>query len=85
MTILRRLQHTHLTAALVPGLLLAAGITAVAVALAALQERVIGNALLDPLVLALVMGLIVRALWAPPATTEPLPSGARSRTCWAKC
>src|SRR5690606_12754219 len=70
-TFLRGFRQTHLTADLLPGLLLAAGITAIAVLLAELQERTIGHAVLEPLVLALVLGLVVRALRTPPTTAEP--------------
>lgn len=63
-------RHPNLTADLLPGLLLAAAITAVAVVAAEIQERTIGHAVLEPLVLALVLGLLVRAAWTPPAATE---------------
>lgn len=68
--VMHRLRHTNLTADLIPGLLLASGITAVAVVAAEIQERVIGHAVLEPLVLALILGLLVRATWTPPAATE---------------
>lgn len=53
-----------------PGVLLATAIALVSVALAELQEATIGHALLDALVLALVLGLLVRAAWQPPKRLE---------------
>lgn len=48
-----------------PGVGVAASITAIAFVLAELQERSIGHAVLEPLVLSLLLGLLVRALWTP--------------------
>lgn len=50
---------------LAPGLALAALVTATAVTAGALQERWLDYAVLEPLVLALLMGLAIRALWPP--------------------
>lgn len=56
---------------LAPGVLLAAGITAVAVAIGEVEEIFLDHAILEPLVLALLLGLLVRALWTPPTSLEP--------------
>jgi uncharacterized integral membrane protein (TIGR00698 family) len=66
-----RIRHLHGTPVLLPGLLLAGGITAVAVVSAGIQEQTIGHAVLDPLVLALILGLLIRATWTPPAAAGP--------------
>lgn len=71
MTSSSRLPGSHLTARLLPGLLIAAAITAVAVGIAQVEEALLGHAVLEPLVLALLLGLIVRAAWTPPAAAEP--------------
>ncbi|HVL22523.1 MAG TPA: putative sulfate exporter family transporter [Thermomicrobiales bacterium] len=54
-----------------PGILFAAVITAVAFVIAKIEELFLDHAILEPLVLALLIGLAVRALWTPPATWEP--------------
>ena len=54
-----------------PGVLYAGAITVVAFIIAAIQERVFGHAVLEPLVLALVLGLAARAIATPPAAFEP--------------
>lgn len=71
MTSSSRLPGSHLTARLLPGLLIAAAITAVAVGIAQVEEALLGHAVLEPLVLALLLGLVVRAAWTPPAAAEP--------------
>lgn len=54
-----------------PGVLLATVMTLIALVIAGVQEIILGHALLEPLVLALVIGLIVRAIWTPPQVLEP--------------
>ncbi len=71
MTSSSRLPGSHLTARLLPGLLIAVAITAIAVGIAQVEEALFGHAVLEPLVLALLLGLVVRAAWTPPASTEP--------------
>lgn len=71
MTASSRIPGSHLTARLLPGLLLAVTITGVAVGIAAVEEALLGHAVLEPLVLALLLGLVVRAAWTPPASAEP--------------
>ncbi len=62
---------TERSRTLAPGVLLAVLITAIATGLAFAQEALIDHALLEPLVLALILGLVVRATWTPPARMEP--------------
>lgn len=52
---------------MIPGVFVCAVITAVAFVLAALQEAAIDHAVLEPLVLSLILGLLVRMAWTPPA------------------
>lgn len=59
------------TIRLLPGLALAAGITLIAFACGALQERLLPYAVLEPLVLALLLGLAIRALWTPDGSLAP--------------
>jgi uncharacterized integral membrane protein (TIGR00698 family) len=56
---------------LIPGIALAAGVTVLALVIAEIETLLIGYALLEPLVLALILGVIVRAVWQPPAAMIP--------------
>ena len=56
---------------LLPGLALCAAVTASAYGLAALQSRLFGQAWLETLVLAILLGAAVRSLWTPPAACLP--------------
>jgi uncharacterized integral membrane protein (TIGR00698 family) len=56
---------------LLPGLALAAAVTLIALIVAEIETLLIGYALLEPLVLALILGVVVRAFWQPPAPMEP--------------
>lgn len=56
---------------LAPGVLAAAILTAAAFLLGELQHAAIGWVVFEPLVLALIMGLVVRALWTPPDQLTP--------------
>lgn len=56
---------------LAPGLALAAALTVAAWALQALEVRLVGQAVVEALVLALVLGMIVRTAWAPPQRFAP--------------
>lgn len=53
-----------------PGVLVATAITIIAFALAWLQEHFIDHAILEPLVLSLILGLIIRMLWSPSPQVE---------------
>jgi len=57
---------------LAPGMVAAAILTLVAFLLGDVQDALFGWIIFEPLVLALVMGLVVRALWTPP---PPLTAG----------
>ena len=48
-----------------PGLALCAAVTAAAIGLQALEIRLFGNAWLESLVLAILIGTVVRTLWTP--------------------
>lgn len=56
---------------LAPGLLLAAALTAAAWALQTVEVRLFGHAVVEALVLAILLGMIVRSTWTPPARCEP--------------
>jgi uncharacterized integral membrane protein (TIGR00698 family) len=56
---------------LLPGLALAAGVTLLAIVIAEIETLLIGYALLEPLVLALILGVVIRAFWQPPAVMTP--------------
>ncbi|MDB5360779.1 MAG: hypothetical protein JWO51_2076 [Rhodospirillales bacterium] len=50
---------------LIPGLLLCGGVTLAAMALQILEERVLGRPYLEALVLAILLGTLVRSVWTP--------------------
>ncbi len=56
---------------LMPGLALALAVTVVALVAAEIETALIGYPLLEPLVLALTLGVVIRALWQPPVRTAP--------------
>lgn len=56
---------------LAPGIILAGAVTAVATVIAEIETAIVGYAIIEPLVLALLLGLVIRALWAPPAAFQP--------------
>ena len=53
-----------------PGVIVASAITIIAFMLAWLQEQFIDHAILEPLVLSLILGLIIRMLWSPSPNIE---------------
>lgn len=53
-----------------PGVAVASAITIIAFVLAWLQEQFIDHAILEPLVLSLILGLIIRMLWSPSPQVE---------------
>ena len=55
---------------LVPGILLSAVIGGAAVALQSVEVAWLGHAIFESLVLAILIGMIVRTAWTPPATVE---------------
>jgi len=56
---------------LLPGLALAGAVTLLAVGISEIETLVIGYPVLEPLVLALILGLVLRAIWRPPTTADP--------------
>ncbi|MGB3306039.1 MAG: putative sulfate exporter family transporter [Thermomicrobiales bacterium] len=54
-----------------PGIAVSAAITLVAIILARIEEEILGYALLEPLVLALILGIAIRSLWQPSAVLMP--------------
>ncbi len=56
---------------LLPGLTLCVAVTLVAVALQELEQRGLGRAWLESLVLAILLGTAVRSLWVPHACWQP--------------
>lgn len=57
--------------ALAPGLLLCAVVTGAALGVEVLELRLFGRAWLDAVVLAILIGAVVRTLWTPPAAVRP--------------
>ncbi len=55
---------------LAPGSLLAIGVALAALALASVEERLFGHAVIEGLVLAILLGMVIRSLWTPPAIME---------------
>jgi uncharacterized integral membrane protein (TIGR00698 family) len=56
---------------LLPGLALAAALTVAAWALQVLEVRIFGHAVVEALVVAILLGMIVRTAWTPPPRYEP--------------
>lgn len=57
--------------ALLPGLLLCAAVTGLALAGEALELRWLGRGWLDAVVLAILLGAVIRTVWTPPAAMQP--------------
>ena len=57
--------------ALVPGVVTALGVALASLAIAAIERRLLGNAVVDALVVALVLAMIARLVWTPSARFEP--------------
>ena len=56
---------------LAPGLLLAVAVALAARGVAALEGRLLGQVVVETLVVAILLGALVRTLWTPPARMEP--------------
>ena len=54
-------------AALVPGVLLAIVVSLVSIGVAEVETRVFGHPIIEGLVVAILVGMLVRTLWTPPA------------------
>jgi len=55
---------------LLPGILLATIVSLASIAIAALEERAFGHAIIEGLVVAILLGMVVRTLWTPPAVMD---------------
>jgi uncharacterized integral membrane protein (TIGR00698 family) len=53
-----------------PGIVLSIVVGLAAVALAAAEERVFGHAVVEGLVLAILLGMIIRSVWTPPEMVD---------------
>ena len=56
---------------LVPGLLVAAAVALASIAIAGAETRLLGSPVIEALVVALLVGMIVRAIWRPSPSFEP--------------
>lgn len=56
---------------LVPGVLVATAVALASVAIAGVETRLLGSPVIEALVVALVLGMLVRALWRPNPSFEP--------------
>lgn len=57
-------------AKLLPGVALAAAVSLASVAIARVETRVFGHPVIEALVVAILLGMVVRTCWSPPATFE---------------
>jgi uncharacterized integral membrane protein (TIGR00698 family) len=55
----------------VPGVLVAAIVAVASIAIAGIETRSLGHPVIEALVVALLLGMIVRAVWRPSRTFEP--------------
>src|SRR5437762_1875289 len=53
-----------------PGILLAAAVGVLSIAIARVEARVFGHPLIEGLVVAILLGMIVRTAWAPPERVD---------------
>lgn len=56
-----------LLAGLLPGILLATVVSLASLGIAAVEEQVFGHAIIEGLVVAILLGMVIRTLWSPPA------------------
>lgn len=56
---------------LIPGLIACVAVALAAVAVQALELRLFGRAWIDAIVLAILIGTMIRSVWTPPATLRP--------------
>ena len=62
-----------------PGLMLCAAVTVAAFALAEIEQRLFGHPWLEPLVVAILVGAAIRAVWSPgPRWTCGINFGAKT-------
>jgi len=55
---------------LLPGILLCVAVTAASAGLGWLEARLLGRAWVETLVIAILMGTVIRSLWVPPASLQ---------------
>ena len=60
-----------LIARLIPGLIACGTVALVAVAIQALEVRLLGRGWIDAIVLSILIGAALRSVWTPPATVRP--------------
>ncbi len=63
-------DNSSIARMVLPGVLVATAITGIAFLLAWLQEQFFDHAILEPLVLSLILGLVIRMLWNPSPRVE---------------
>ncbi|MGZ9114740.1 MAG: YeiH family protein [Brevundimonas sp.] len=56
---------------LIPGLIVCAAVTVAAMAVQALELRLLGRGWIDAIVLAILIGAAIRSVWTPPAGLRP--------------
>lgn len=56
---------------LLPGILFATAVGVIALGVAAVEARVFGHPIIEGLVVAILLGMLVRTLWTPPAAVNP--------------
>jgi uncharacterized integral membrane protein (TIGR00698 family) len=55
---------------LAPGIALAAVVSLASIGIAAVESRIFGHAIIEALVVAILLGMIVRTFWTPPASCD---------------
>ncbi len=60
----------HTLARLAPGVALAVGVGVVSWAMALAEERAFGHPIIEGLVVAILLGMVIRTLWTPPARLD---------------
>ncbi len=55
---------------LVPGVALAAVVALASLGIAAVESRIFGHPIIEALVVAILLGMVVRTLWTPPASCD---------------
>jgi uncharacterized integral membrane protein (TIGR00698 family) len=65
------MRITSQIARLLPGVLLASIVGVVSVGIAAAEERTFGHPIIEGLVVAILLGMLVRTAWTPPARFAP--------------
>jgi uncharacterized integral membrane protein (TIGR00698 family) len=61
--------HTSVLAPLLPGLALAGAVSAASLAIAGVETRLFGHPVIEGLVVAILIGMLVRTAWTPPTRT----------------